>query len=81
MKIYMEFHKNHYFFIGVLMIFLFFACGGVKGKVPIPAAPSDLAATAISTTQIDLAWQDHSDVDKGFKIERKTGSGDRKSVV
>lgn len=71
----MKFHKNHYFFIGVLMIFLFFACGGVKSKVAIPDAPSDLAATAISTTQIELAWQDHSDVEKGFKIERKTGSG------
>ena len=40
-----------------------------------PAAPSALAATALSTTQINLTWSDNSANETGFKIERKTGSG------
>ncbi|HQH50552.1 MAG TPA: fibronectin type III domain-containing protein [Candidatus Cloacimonadota bacterium] len=39
-----------------------------------PAAPSNLRATAVSTSQIDLAWTDNSGVETGVKIERKTGS-------
>jgi hypothetical protein len=35
-----------------------------------PAAPSDLTATAISPTQIDLAWHDNSSDEQGFRIER-----------
>ncbi|MFW6140821.1 MAG: fibronectin type III domain-containing protein [Acidobacteriota bacterium] len=35
-----------------------------------PAAPSDLAATAIACDQIDLSWTDNSDNEDGFKIER-----------
>ncbi len=40
----------------------------------VPAAPASLTATAISSTQINLAWPDVSG-ETGFKIERKTGSG------
>ena len=35
-----------------------------------PAAPSDLTATAVSPTQIDLAWNDNSGDEQGFRIER-----------
>lgn len=35
-----------------------------------PAAPSSLTATAVSTTEIDLAWTDNSTNETGFKIER-----------
>jgi len=39
-----------------------------------PAAPSNLTATAISSPkQIKLSWQDNSNNERGFKIERKTG--------
>lgn len=41
---------------------------------PTPTAPTNLTATSISTSQINLAWQDNSDNEEGFKIERKTGS-------
>ena len=41
----------------------------------IPAAPSGLAATAVSTSQINLSWVDNATNETGFKIERKTGSG------
>lgn len=35
-----------------------------------PNAPSDLTATAVSTTQIDLAWRDNSGDEQGFRIQR-----------
>jgi transcriptional regulator CtsR len=48
----------------------------IYGVSPTPPnAPSDLIATPISSSQINLSWQDNSDDETGFKIERKTGSG------
>jgi fibronectin type 3 domain-containing protein len=35
-----------------------------------PAAPSALTATAVSTSQINLAWSDNATNEQGFKIER-----------
>ncbi len=35
-----------------------------------PIAPSDLTATAVSSTEIDLAWHDNSADEQGFRIER-----------
>jgi transcriptional regulator CtsR len=43
------------------------------GVVPLP--PSNLTASPISPTQINLFWQDNSNNEQGFKIERKTGGG------
>ncbi|MDP8239614.1 MAG: fibronectin type III domain-containing protein [Candidatus Hatepunaea meridiana] len=40
-----------------------------------PDAPSDLDATVVSSTQINLLWTDNSTNEDGFKIERKIGSG------
>ncbi len=37
-----------------------------------PTSPSSLQATVISTTQIQLNWQDNSNNEQGFKIERRT---------
>jgi hypothetical protein len=42
---------------------------------PPPAAPSNLTATAISQTRIDLAWSDNSSDESGFKIERALSAG------
>lgn len=42
---------------------------------PAPAAPSNLLAAALSSSQISLAWNDNSTNETGFKIERKTGTG------
>ncbi|MHC4744361.1 MAG: fibronectin type III domain-containing protein, partial [Planctomycetota bacterium] len=36
----------------------------------VPAAPSNLSATAVARTQIDLDWTDNADNETGFKIER-----------
>lgn len=38
-----------------------------------PAAPSNLVATTVSPTQINLSWTDGSNNETGFQIERKIG--------
>jgi hypothetical protein len=48
---------------------------------PPPAAPSDLTAGAISYSRIDLTWQDNSDDETGFRIERKTVSGSYSQIA
>ena len=40
----------------------------------LPAAPTNLVATVISKTQINLAWTDNSANENGFKIERCSGA-------
>ena len=40
-----------------------------------PAPPSNLAATAASSSQINLSWIDNSGNEDGFKIERWNGGG------
>jgi hypothetical protein len=40
-----------------------------------PAAPSNLAAVAVSSSQVNLSWTDNSGDEAGFKIERNTGTG------
>ena len=43
-------------------------CSGSTGGTA-PAAPSNLQATAVSSTEIDLSWRDNSDNETGFLIE------------
>jgi subtilisin family serine protease len=56
----------------------------VTGSTPPPpnppAAPSNLTAEAVSSSQINLAWTDNANNETGFKIYRKTGS-DPYSVI
>jgi hypothetical protein len=47
----------------------------------IPVAPSNLKATAASTTQINLTWKDNSINEVGFKIERDDGTGWKQIAV
>ncbi|MBF0117699.1 MAG: S8 family serine peptidase [Desulfobacterales bacterium] len=37
-------------------------------------APTNLSASSVSSSQIDLNWTDNSDNEEGYKIERKTGA-------
>lgn len=46
--------------------------GGGGGAVK---APSNLQATAVSTSEIDLAWTDNSTNETGFQIERRAVGG------
>src|SRR3989442_4574672 len=39
------------------------------------AAPANLTATGVSSSQVDLAWTDNSDNEDGFRIERCPGAG------
>ena len=45
-----------------------------SGGVTIPADPSSLTAGAVSSSQINLSWQDNASNESGFKIERYTSS-------
>ncbi len=62
-----------------IILFLLTLCGckksdsGTVGVVPL--APSELKATVFSKDQIDLSWKDNSTNETGYKIERKTGTG------
>jgi titin len=42
-------------------------------QIDPPPAPSNLAATAVSNTQINLTWADNAGNEDGFKIELKIG--------
>ena len=42
---------------------------------PVPGAPTNLVAEATSSSRVDLSWQDNSDNESGFRIERLTGTG------
>jgi hypothetical protein len=46
----------------------------IKGSIPPspPAAPTNLNATTVSSSQINLVWGDNSNNESGFKIEQST---------
>jgi hypothetical protein len=46
-----------------------------------PSAPSDLVASATSSSQIDLSWTDNADNETGFKVERSTVQGSSYSQI
>jgi hypothetical protein len=54
------------------------------GPVSEPPAPPDatgqLSATPLSSKTIELSWADNSDNETGFRIERKTGAQDFKTI-
>lgn len=62
--------KNLYIVILVGLLLIVGGCG-ILVIVP-PSKPTQLNAVAISSTEIKLTWQDNSDNEEGFKIERKT---------
>ena len=48
---------------------------------PLPSGPSGLTATAVSSSQINLSWQDNSNNETGFKIKRKAGFNGTYSTI
>jgi fibronectin type 3 domain-containing protein len=41
----------------------------------VPVRPASLVATAVSSSQVHLSWQDNGGNEQGFRIQRKTGTG------
>ena len=41
----------------------------------VPAGPTNLTASVISSTQINLAWTDNATDEGGYQIERLSGAG------
>ncbi|MEW6026546.1 MAG: fibronectin type III domain-containing protein [Planctomycetota bacterium] len=53
-----------------------YASGFAQTPDTIPSAPSGLAASTISSSQINLTWTDNSNNESGFKIERSPNGVD-----
>jgi hypothetical protein len=45
-----------------------------QAAASVPSAPSNLTASAVSASQINLAWADNSTDETGFKIEQSTST-------
>ncbi|MDD5223629.1 MAG: fibronectin type III domain-containing protein [bacterium] len=59
----------------VFVLFLFFFLNACGSKSSPPDFPTDLQASAISSSRIDLSWTDNADNEEGFKIERMVSGG------
>jgi uncharacterized protein (TIGR02145 family) len=59
------------------LVFLLIGCTiSEEGVVDVvPLAPSELKATLVSNSQVDLSWKDNSTNETEYKIERKTETG------
>lgn len=55
----------------------------VKVMIPISklSAPTELKADSVTDTRVILSWQDNSDIESGFSIERAAGSGTYKELA
>lgn len=47
----------------------------------LPSGPSNLTATSVSSTQINLSWQRNSSNETGFRIQRKLGVSGAYSTI
>lgn len=67
--------------LGIILVLFVFSCStsdngnGKSTTIVVPLAPSGLIGNVISPTQINLSWTDNSTSETGFKIERRTGTG------
>src|SRR5688572_9801119 len=59
--------------ITFLFVSLMLTASAWAGRAP--AAPANLSAAAVSSSQINLTWQDASSNESGFKIERAPTAG------
>ncbi|SKB73869.1 fibronectin type III domain-containing protein [Dyadobacter psychrophilus] len=66
----MEFIYTKSFCLRSIFIIVLLLCQSAAEAVVIPKAPSALTATAISATQINLAWMDNALDETGFELER-----------
>ncbi len=62
----------------------YYALGGGTPPPPEPTAPADptgLAATAVSSSQINLSWSDNADNEDSYQVEQSTDSINFSSVA
>ncbi|MGC9450204.1 MAG: sulfatase-like hydrolase/transferase [Oceanipulchritudo sp.] len=48
---------------------------------PDPDIPTELSATVLSDTSVQLDWIDNSSIETGFRIERKSGGGSYSEIA
>ena len=67
----------------VLIMLILLSCFSLSAgwAATAPEVPSDLEASAVSSSEIKLTWQDNSDNESGFKIERKISGGTYKQIA
>jgi len=58
----------------VISLNLAWAMPTYAGKKALPVAPSNLSASTVSSSEIDLNWQDNSSTETGFIIQRATSA-------
>ncbi len=54
---------------------------GCPKPLEIPSAPSDLVATRMSCTEIELIWSDSSSYTDSFYVYRKCGNGEYELIA
>lgn len=55
-------------------------CTEVSVATTSLASPSNLVAETVSSSRIDLSWEDNATNETGFKIERRTAGGSYKQI-
>lgn len=79
--------RKHVVLLLVLLVSLAIGLAGCGKKrhyvapPPEPGAPTNLVATAVSSTQIDLTWTDNSTDEKGFYVYRRNGDSYRRIIA
>ena len=73
-----RFSSHSHIFLLTCLIFLTLPLS-VSWAAPNP--PSNLIATAVSSSQIDLTWVDNSTDESGFSIERKIGASGTYAII
>jgi len=73
---------TYYYRVRAQSSFGFSAYSNVANSTTIgPAAPSNLKATAVSTTQVNLTWTDNSTNESGFTVQRSTDGANYATVA
>ncbi len=67
--------KSHVFLSWILLAIvgiLFVSCVEEEEPIKVPLRPTNVRATALSSTEILITWKDNSDNEDGFRVERTT---------
>jgi len=64
-------------FLSIITISFLFSCSSDNNgsTAVVPLAPTNLTATVISDTQVNLVWTDNSTNEAGYKVQRKISGG------